>query len=257
MIAPFNRCQIERRGSEIRLQQFDECEWSEHRNALEVGAAGDADLRMTKCMFARTMKQSQLAVVRLSAANTAKPCQPPSVETTTTSQDSFLLRHGGGARTNFTQERGRTTRRADTMMPAGCVNQWLHRARPCAQSGTSRMIQESDQKVRLTSDATGGCGNNLPDSRPRGLGQLLQVIRRRATADGVGPLERGSQDFQLRCELFARDQRLTFQGWNARSQPRAHSIEMRNAWGQSWFCQCRRQYSETGNRGSHFRVAAY
>lgn len=75
---PLLHCRdIECGSGKIEIEQLREGEWCEHRDALEVGAAGRADVGAAEGAFARAMKIGELLVARLPAADAAQPRKRP------------------------------------------------------------------------------------------------------------------------------------------------------------------------------------
>ena len=62
---------IERGSGKVEIEQLWKAEWREHGNALEIGAAGGADVGAAECAFARAVEIGELLVARLPAPDAA------------------------------------------------------------------------------------------------------------------------------------------------------------------------------------------
>ena len=75
---PLLHCRdIECGSGKIDIEQLWKAEWREHRDALEIGAAGRADIGAAEGAFARAVKIGELLVARLPAPDAAQPRKRP------------------------------------------------------------------------------------------------------------------------------------------------------------------------------------
>ena len=83
---------IERGSGKIEIEQLWKGQWREHRDALEIGAAGGADVGPAEGAFSRAVKIGELLVARLSAAGAAQARKRPCSQTPSAAKHPLLLR---------------------------------------------------------------------------------------------------------------------------------------------------------------------